>query len=348
MNPIRLLMLASVAAFAAQSVGFAPGALADTLVVLNKSDGTVSLLDPVSGVERTVVRVGDGPHEAAAAPDGRTVVVCNYGARQAGSTISVLDAVDQNVIRTIDVSPHRRPHGVVFLRDGERILVTAEANQRLLVVNIATGKIESAIETNQPSSHMVVVTPDESLALVANISAGSVSVIDLRTRSFVKTIETGAGAEGIFAHPTRPEVWVTNREANTVSVIDTRTLDVSDTFAAGEFPIRVAITPDGARAMVSCARAGEVWVYDVASRDVVAKIRMDEEPVGDGEKQQRLFSDQFGESPVPIGILIQPDGKRAYVANTNADVVSILDLSTWKIVGRLRAGREPDGLAWAK
>ncbi len=50
---------------------------------------------------------------------------------------------------------------------------------------------------------------------------------------------------------------------------------------------------------------------------------------------------------MPVGILITPDGLRAYVANTNADVVTVIDLSTWKIINRLKAGREPDGLGYS-
>ena len=60
----------------------------------------------------------------------------------------------------------------------------------------------------------------------------------------------------------------------------------------------------------------------------------------------RLFS-QFAGSPVPVGILVHPDGKHAYVANTNADVVTIIDLENWEIAGRLQAGKEPDGMGYS-
>jgi YVTN family beta-propeller protein len=50
---------------------------------------------------------------------------------------------------------------------------------------------------------------------------------------------------------------------------------------------------------------------------------------------------------VPVGLLIAPDGRRAWVASTNADVVSELDLATLAVVRRLTAGKEPDGLAGA-
>jgi DNA-binding beta-propeller fold protein YncE len=53
----------------------------------------------------------------------------------------------------------------------------------------------------------------------------------------------------------------------------------------------------------------------------------------------------FGTSPVPVGIVISPDGARAYVAHTAADAVAVFALSDGKVGAVLRAGREPDGMA---
>lgn len=324
----------------------ASSTLAATLVVLNKSEASASLLDPKTGREIARLPVGVGPHEAATSPDGKTVVVCNYGIRTPGSSLTVIDMEKQAAVKTIDLSVYHRPHGIVFLNDGERVVVTAEAEKKLIVVNIETGEVEEAIDTDQEISHMVTLTRNQRLAFVANIRSGSVSVIDLPKGELRKVIQTGEGAEGVFAHPTRSEVWVTNREANTVSIISTNTLDIVETLESGRFPIRVAITPNGDHALVSCARSGDVWVYDTDTRDVVATIPMDVQALTEEERQKRLFGDQFDESPVPVGILIEPDGKRAYVANTNADIVTVLDLEQWRVSGRLRAGKEPDGMAW--
>jgi YVTN family beta-propeller protein len=61
----------------------------------------------------------------------------------------------------------------------------------------------------------------------------------------------------------------------------------------------------------------------------------------------RLFGHQFGKSPVPVGILVEPSGSYAYVANTQADVITVIDLKEWKIADRLTAGKEPDGLGFS-
>lgn len=343
MNSIRRLSL-----LAAATISLAAPAFGARLVVLNKSDGDVSILNAETGREVARLPVGTGPHEAATSPDGKTVVVCNYGHQGPGNSLTVLDMEKMKVVQTISLGIHQRPHGIAYLKDGERVVVTTEGSKSLLIVDVKRGRIDAAIGTDQDISHMVAVTPDERLAFVANIRSGSVSVIDLVKRELMKVIPTGAGAEGVFAHPTRPEVWVTNRDADTVTIIDTNTVDVVRTLESGRFPIRVAITPDGAHALVSCARGGDVWVYDVEKREKITTIAMDARALSEEERQKRLFGDQFDESPVPVGILIEPSGERAYVANTNADVVTVLDLKTWRVAGRLIAGKEPDGMTWVK
>ena len=51
---------------------------------------------------------------------------------------------------------------------------------------------------------------------------------------------------------------------------------------------------------------------------------------------------------LPVGIQIDPDGKRAYVANTSADCVTVIDLERWVATKRIATGRQPDGMAWAR
>jgi YVTN family beta-propeller protein len=47
-----------------------------------------------------------------------------------------------------------------------------------------------------------------------------------------------------------------------------------------------------------------------------------------------------------VGLLVSRDGTRAWVANTNADIVTVLDLDLLEVAARMKAGREPDGLGF--
>jgi YVTN family beta-propeller protein len=267
--------------------------------------------------------------------------VTNYGTQGApGSSVTVVDVPSGTAVRTVELGPGRRPHGVCWL-DGRRALVTAEGIRSLLVLDVEAGKVEAAIETGQDVSHMVVATPDGKRAFVANIGSGSVTALDLAGRKVLAQIATGKGAEGIDISPDGKQVWVTNRDADTLSVVDAASLAVLASLPSASFPIRVKLTPDGKRALVSNAKAGDVGVFDVDARKEVARIRMPL-PVVSAAGRVLPF-----EGTVPIGIVIAPDGARAFVAHANADAVAVVDLKTLSMTRSLTAGREPDGMAYS-
>jgi YVTN family beta-propeller protein len=321
----------------------APGSLPDLLVVVNKSDDTVSILDAKSGALRATVKTGRGPHEVEVLADGKTAAVSDYGkATEPGHTVTLVDLDRAAVLATVELGPGTRPHGLESLADG-RLLVTAEGTKELLVVDPKARRVTMRIPTGREVSHMVAAARPAGRAFVASIGSGTVTAADLAGGKVAADRATGEGAEGIDVTPDGGQVWVTNRAADTVSVLDAANLEVLATLPAPKFPIRVKVTPDGKRALVSCAQSGDVAVFDVASRKEIRRIAMDKDAVAGSEA--RVFSDRFGKSPVPVGLLIAPDGRRAWVASTNADVVSVIDLETYQVVGRLTAGREPDGLA---
>lgn len=312
-------------------------AAAGTLVVLNKSDHNAALVDPATLEVVATLPTGQGPHEAAVSPDGRYAYVANYGASgvfreggqrefRRGNTITVLDLKERKVAATWDLGEYTMPHGIWVSRDGKRLWVTCEGAQAVLELDTADGRILKVWKTNQNVSHMLVPTPDEKKLYVANIGSGSVTVIN-RATDEVKSIPTGAGAEGIDVRPDGSEVWVSNRGANTISIINTKTDEVVETIeSGGRFPIRLKFTPDGKQAFVSNAQSNTVTVFDVVTRRLTDTIEVGQ---------------------VPVGIQMTPDGTRAFVANTNANLVTVIDVPGRKVVRHFTTGNEPDGMAWA-
>lgn len=345
---VRSLLLVSLLASLLAFVTSVAAADSGTLLVLNKSDNTVSLIDLASKKAVATIPTGVGPHEVAVSPDGKIAVITNYGTgQQPGSTLTVIDVPAKNPLKTIDLGEYRRPHGIIWLKDSQ-VAVTAEGSKALLIVDVSTGKVLSAVPTDQNVSHMVVVSLKRHRAFVANIGSGSVTVIDLGGKKKIADIQTGAGAEGIDISPDEKEVWVTNRAANTVSVIDVLSLKVRTTLESKDFPIRVKFAPGGKFVLVSNARSGDVAVFDAATKKEIRRIPMQVKANEASSAASRIFSSQFGQSPVPVGILVAPRVGHAFVANTNADIVTMIDLKTWQIVDRLTAGKEPDGLGYSR
>jgi YVTN family beta-propeller protein len=320
-----------------------------TLIVLNKSDDTASFIDPATGRTLSQLPTGGGPHEVAVSPDGRTAVVANYGSVQGGAfvsghTLSVYDLTTRTVHGVIDLELNERPHGIQFVGGNEKVVVTVESRSRVVVVDVPGERVVRSISTEAGGSHMLVASPDGKRVYTANMGSASVSVLDLENGRYVTSIPTGAECEGIDITPDGGQVWASNRAANTVSVIDTTSLEVVAELPCADFPIRVKITPDGKRALVSNARSSEVVVFDVSERKEVGRITIDFDIVdGAGE---RLFGERMKGSATPIGVLIPPDGRHAFVAAANADVVTQVDLETLQVVRGFETGNEPDGLGW--
>ena len=314
------------------------------LLVLNKAAASASLVDPRTGATVATMPTGEGPHEVAVSPNGRVAVVTDYGAETPGSTLTVLDLAGRARAGTIDLAPHTRPHGVAWLPDGRHVAVTIETDSLVAIVDVAAGVVTGRIRTNAAASHMLALSPDGTRAYVANIVSGSVSMLDLEGRYLLRTVPTGAGAEGIAVSPDGAQLWVTNRGANTVSVLDAQTLAPLDTLPSADFPIRVAFTPGGALALVTNARSGTLRLFHAPTRLEMATLTM---PVDSTRVRETMLGPEFGRGTgVPIGVLVSPDGRTAFVANANADLVTVVDLERRLVTGYLPTGREPDGLAW--
>ena len=316
-----------------------------TLLVVNKSDDTLSMLDLETGSVVAVLPTGSGPHEVVVSPDGTTAVISNYGpGEQPGNSLTVIDVADAAVVSTIDLGDYRHPHGLAWLPDNRRILVTAEDNRALLLVDVTQGAVERVIKTDAAVSHMVAIDPAARYAYVANIGSGSVSVIDIQAGRLQTTIAAGAGTEGIAVSPDGRQLWATNREAGTVTVMDAKSMEVLTTLPVTGFPIRVKLSPDGKEALVSRATASRVEFFDTETLESKGEVSM---PREFNLSRGRWLGGGFGYRTLPIGILYHPDGKTVYVANAYGGFIAVLDVASRRVTATLQAGTEPDGLAYS-
>lgn len=303
------------------------GAGGPTLLALDKASGTLAFVDPSTLAVDTTIAVGDFPHEVAVSADGRLAYVSNYGDRESpGNTLSVVDVPARRLVGTIVLEGYRRPHGLALTRDGRRLYVTVEANRAVLEVDVAGARVARVFPTGEEISHMVALAPDESRLYVTSIGSGALSVFRLADGATTR-VPLGKGPEGLAVSPDGRFLWVANRSDGELVVLDTATDRAVDTLAAGEFPIRVAFTPDGGRVLVSDARGDGVAVFDAETRRLLARV-----PTGE----------------MPIGILVEPDGAHFWVAQSERGRVTRFDLTGYEEVGHVIAGREPDGLGWAR
>jgi DNA-binding beta-propeller fold protein YncE len=323
-------------------LGVSPGH-AETLLVVRKSADALEMIDPGSGLRLASVAVGFAPHEVAVSPDGRLAAVTNYGTREKpGTTLSIVDLEQAREIRRIDLAPHTRPHGVDWYAP-HRVAVTTEGSQSLLVVDPTEGRVLSASATGQEVSHMVDVTPDGRRAFVANIGSGSLTAIDLPDAGSVRTVQTGAGTEGVAVTPDGRQVWVLARAEGALVRLDAATLERLGGAALPGIPIRIVFDPKGSRAYVTRAGNADIVALDATSGLPITERKLDVRPAR-GAEERPMASIAPGSS-LPIGVAVSRDGASVFVAATMGDAVLRLDARTLDVLGTIEVGGEPDGLA---
>jgi YVTN family beta-propeller protein len=301
-----------------------PAPSGPVLLIGNKGEDSLSFVDLTSGQELGRQPTGKAPHEIAISPDGRTAAVVAYGDR----TVDLFDVVSRAKLKTIDLSPNEGPHGIVWLKDG-RLVVTTERSKSVAIVDPVAGMVVASIPTEQEATHMVAVTSDGRIAYTANIRSGTVSVIDLKLERKTRDIAVGGEPEGIALSKEEQVLWVADLQGARVQAFDTESLDKIGEVTTGPVPIRVAASPDGRWIVTSNVGDGSLTLIDATSRKKVRDISI----TGTREAGQ-------------VTILFGPYG-RLYAAETGRNTVAEIDLATGKVLRRLPAGTNGDGLAIA-
>lgn len=320
--PICLVLQAALASpTPAQDEGL------DTLLVLNKADDHLAMVDPATGQVMGRVRTGEQPHEVAVSADGRYAFVTNYGTEdRPGNTISVIDLAARREIRRIDLGPLSRPHGIKQV--GQKLYFTAEGSYAIARIDLVANRVDWVAGTGQAKTHMLAVTPDGRKIYTANAGADSVTVIEVDAWNGaprLTQIPVGQIPEGIDCSPDGKEVWVAHMADGEISVIDTLTDKVILRAKAGTTPIRLKFTPDGRQVLVSNLQSGELSLLDAKTKRVLKQLRV---------------------GPAPTNLLIGSRHGRAYVSLAGNNRVAVIDLRTFMVNAAFDAGAGPDGLAW--
>lgn len=314
---------------------------ASTLVVVNKSSNTISLFDEQQGKLMKEIAVGFKPHEAALSPNKKFIVVANYGSQfKPGSTISVIEfnaATTQTSTRTIVLPARSRPHGLKFISDDE-VLVVAEGIQSLLGVDIVTGNLERRIPLPGKGAHMLAVDQSKHFAYVASMNSGTVCKIDLNKNQVVNDTQIGRHAEGLVLLQDEQSLLVANRKDNEIAQLSTHHLEILKKVKTERGPIRIALVNEGKQAAISNCIHGTIQVLDLNTMKI-----------SQGYKATRLYSRKNGKIfgkllSVPISIAPREDGHTAYIANSFAGNITLMELTNGAILKTFEAAKEPDGL----
>lgn len=303
------------------------------LLVANKGDHTISIVDPELGRQiATVPENGITGHELVASPDGRTAFVPIYGNSGVGrpgtngQKIEVIDLAMHKIIGEIDLGHGVRPHCAVFGPKDQLLYITTELDKTVSIIDPRTLKVVGVIPTTQPESHMLAISHDGKRGYTANVGAGNVSVLDMEARKTIAVIPTAPVTQRISISRDDSMVFTADQTKPQLAVIDTATNKLKTWIALPAVGYGTASTPDGRWLIVALPSAGKVTIVDLTTFKVARTI---------------------GVPGAPQEILVRPDGRVAYASCDWSHNVAAIRTSDWAIDKIIDTGGGADGLAWA-
>src|SRR5258707_8725161 len=251
------------------------------LVVANQKEHTLLVVDPENRRELSKISVGVNGHEVIVSRDGRFAYVPIYGNSGVGkpgtdgSTIDVIDLQERKLVATIDLGKPLRPHRAEVGPDG-LLYVTAELANAVDVVDPATRKVLAEIPTGEPQSHMLVLSHDGHRGYTANVSAGTVSVLDLLKRNLITTIPVAKTVQRISISQDGLRVFTHDQDAPRIAVIDTATNKITNWIELPNPAYASEATPDGRWLLVVSMVANHLHVVDLQTLKVVRSLEIPE------------------------------------------------------------------------
>jgi len=216
-------------------------------VVVNRNNNSASIVNLADNTIKKTVTVGSFPTSVAISPATSQAVVTNFGS----DTISVINIGSQSVVGTLDVGP-KDPSNPNF----------------------------------RYSPRDVAINTNTNVAIIANLNANSVSLIDLDSFQPVTAgpIRVGANPISVAYYAGKNVALVANYQDNNVSVIDMQNNARIRDVAVGIKPLDIALNPQTKRAIVVNESTNDITVLDLdkitdlATSPVVATVSVGSRP----------------------------------------------------------------------
>src|SRR5579884_2604639 len=251
------------------------------LLVANKADRSVSIVDPEAGREVAAVPVGGiTVHEVAASPDGSLAWAPIYGnsgvgrSGTDGQTLSVIDLKTRKIVDTIDPTSRkiiasiptgeRESHMLAISSDGKRGYTSNVGAGSVSAIDLVNKKVLAIIPVSGIAQR-IALSPDDRWVVTADQKKPQLAVIDTQSNKVARWVPLPDVAFG--TRPTQDGNWllITQPASSKVAVLNLHTMTIEHQINVPPAPQEILLRPDGKVAYVSCDRSKQVAEIDLAS-----------------------------------------------------------------------------------
>jgi YVTN family beta-propeller protein len=217
-------------------------------VAISQAPGAVDVVDTLSLRRVKSIPMKGAVHNTYVTPDGKYVVAGSI----AGKNLTVIDAVTEQTIWTIDFDLGVRPMAFERNPDGstKRIFVQLTDLNGFAIVDFSThrevGRIDlpkiaagkTPILEGGNASHGMAVTSDGKLLVVNSRLNSALYSYSLPGLTLVGAADVGRAPDWVTLTPDGTSAYVANAGSNSVSVVDLRSMKEVTRIPVGEVPKR--------------------------------------------------------------------------------------------------------------
>lgn len=300
----------------------------EVLLLVEKCSHCFSTYDLSTRQRIASVALPDYPHEFVTDTRNQFAYVGHYGVEHSGipgpggHSIFQIDIRASKLVRTIDLSPFNRIHGLQ-LDAQDRLYALSEEKATLVVLDApqTDAAPRRAVSSGGIKSHLFALSRDGQTAYCMNLLSHTVAKVRPWDPTFVPVLcSPGEKPEGYALSADERTLYVTNRWSKTLAAIDTETMQVTARATSRDDATRLYLHTDGKRMLVTNYGERSLSLVDPSTLKELAHI-----PTG----------------ARAIALSYHPTRPLAFVS-LDDDRVAIFNLDTLSIDGYIATQREPD------
>ncbi|MCB9009291.1 MAG: hypothetical protein H6656_18365 [Ardenticatenaceae bacterium] len=193
------------------------------------------------------------------------------------------------------------------------VLAANEASDTVSIIDSTTLALHNTIPVgDDPRS--LAVDASGTFLYVSNNGTKDVSVINLSNEQVVATVGTISNPEQIILSPTSASAYVVSNSPGRISQLNTSSNSVTDWYHLGNMPHAVALSPNEQTLYVLDFAGSAFYRVSTATHQILEVLAI---------------------PGLPHRLTLTPDGSKAYIGNAQLPFLSVVDLSTFKVVAHI-------------
>ncbi|HEX4934673.1 MAG TPA: YncE family protein, partial [Gemmatimonadaceae bacterium] len=201
------------------------------------------------------------------------------------------------------------------------------------------GAVIATRGTHGRGSHMLALSANGGRVAVANVSDGTISILEPGGADSAVVVPVARAVEGIALTPDGRQAWVGSNRDSIVVVVDLAARRSLDSLRGFGLPYRLAVSPDGRIAVVSDPERGEVRAFDAVNRRARWTLVV--------PRDSLVATAEVPGSPSPEGVAISRDSRWVFVTLQGRNRLATIDLSRGRLVRLSPTGAWSDGVAFS-